>query len=346
MKLSIIIPAYNLEKYIKTTINSLIVQTEKQFEIIIVDDGSTDNTLKVIEEIIDESNLKNCIVIKKINGGVSSARNEGLRTASGKFVLFLDGDDYISEYLVENVYANIYNVETDIICWGYNLVDENALTIKNYFDIYHSKHKYMTGIEALNNIIYNKNMKIWTGSAVYRKAFLMQYNLKYTEGCANGEDQEFTIKSLARTSKVSFINKTLSYYVQRGTSISNSYNIKRFDIINVIKRICYYLDSIGNYELEKISIKIKNEFIIDNYLGNTESCLSCINMENGYKKSNYSVLYDDIEENYPGLNKKMNYNMKNYNGNNIKIWFKVKIFLISPLMYNWVLNFKNKIRKG
>jgi glycosyltransferase involved in cell wall biosynthesis len=344
MKLSIIIPAYNVEQYIKRTINSLSVQTKKQFEIIIVDDGSIDNTLKVIEETIIENNLNNCKVIIKKNGGVSSARNEGMREASGKYIMFLDGDDYVSIDFMENIYKFIDNKESDIICWGYNNVDENTTTIQNYFDIYNLKHESMAGIEALNNIFYYKNMWIFTGSVVYKKEFLMQYNLKYTEGCANGEDQEFTIKALCRASEVVFIDKILSYYVQRETSISNSYNIKRFDVVAAMKRVYKYIENIGDSKLEIIYTTIKNEHIVDHYIYNFDYCFSVI-YKNCTVKESFYKLYDDIEREYPNLNKEMISIMKNYKGNNIRMLFKVKIFLISPLMYIRILSLKNKINR-
>lgn len=340
MKLSVVIPAYNVEKYIKKTIESLIVQAEKDFEIIIIDDGSTDNTLKAVNEIIKEKDLSNCVIIKKINGGVSSARNVGISKAIGKYILFLDGDDYVSKDLVGNIYKNmdkdIDNKEIDIICWGCNIVSEQGDSIKNYFDVFKLKYKSMNGIEALSNMISYKNMWIYTGSAVYRKEFLEEYNIEFTEGCANGEDQEFTIKALARASEVIFIDKSLSYYVLRKTSISNSYNIKRFDFIAAMERTYKYMDSLEKSGLKLIKEKIKNQHIVDNYIYNFDCCLEHECFDN---------LYNDIEVAYPSLNKKVISSMKSYSGNNIKIIFKVKIFLISRLMYIWVFSLKNKIKK-
>ena len=96
MLVSVIIPAYNVESQIVRTLESLLNQREKQFEIIVVDDGSTDNTNQVAELMLNESKHKNFKIIKKKNGGVSSARNMGIRESNGEYLLFLDGDDYVS----------------------------------------------------------------------------------------------------------------------------------------------------------------------------------------------------------------------------------------------------------
>ncbi|MCB2293950.1 glycosyltransferase [Clostridium algoriphilum] len=345
MKLSIIIPAYNVEKYIKKTINSLIAQTKKGFEIIIVDDGSTDNTLKVISECIEENNLDYCKVIQKANGGVSTARNEGIEAAKGKYIMFLDGDDYVDKDTVEHIYKNIDEVGKDVLFWGCNIVDENGSVLQNYSDVYKLKQKNMTGTEALNNMINYKNMWLYTGSAVYRKEFLSLYNLRYKEGCANGEDQEFTIKSLSRAKTVAFIDKTLTCYVMRGTSISNSYNIKRFDAMFAMQRTYKYIDKLGDSELEIISAKMKNEHMVDNYIYNFDCCLDCIYKNGAFNKDSFKKLYDDIERDYPTLNREVISIMKKYSGKNIKILFKVKMFLTSPQLYSGIFKLKNKIKK-
>ena len=345
MKLSIIIPTYNVEKHIRTTINSLIVQSEKKFEIIIVDDGSTDNTIEIVSSIIRESKRRNFELITKANGGVSSARNEGIRKARGKYVMFLDGDDYVAKNLVQCIYEKIDYSDRDIICFGCDIVDENKAIIKNYFDIFEEGHGEMTGIDALNNIIKHKNMWIYTGSAVYRNEFLTKHDIKYTQGCANGEDQEFTIKALAWAEDVIFIDSVLCYYVQRETSISNSYNIKRFDTIAALQRTYKYLVDIGNSELDNIAKIIKNQHIVDNYIYNFDCCLDYMYKTGELSKDSFKNLYGEIEGTYPVSNKEVVSSMRNYNGKNIKVLFKVKMFLNSPALYIWIFSFKNKIKE-
>ena len=132
MKLSIIIPAYNVQNNIHNTLFSLLNQSNKNFEIILVNDGSTDNTLEVVERILSKNNLINYKIVNKENGGVSSARNVGILEAQGEYLYFLDGDDYVSPNMVSIVNSYIINNNyPDIIAWGYDNVDENGLSLYN-----------------------------------------------------------------------------------------------------------------------------------------------------------------------------------------------------------------------
>jgi glycosyltransferase involved in cell wall biosynthesis len=147
--LSIIIPAFNIEKYIGVTLNSLLHQVDQDFEIIIVNDGSTDNTLKVVENIMCNSEFRNYKIINQQNSGVSTARNRGLAEAQGKYVYFLDGDDYVSNHMVSIVKKCIEDEDPDIIAWGYDTVREDKAIISHYFDKHNriESELRMTGIE-------------------------------------------------------------------------------------------------------------------------------------------------------------------------------------------------------
>ncbi|ANX00212.1 hypothetical protein CSTERLE_00695 [Thermoclostridium stercorarium subsp. leptospartum DSM 9219] len=245
MLISFIIPAFNVEKYIPVTLKSLLNQKEKHFEIIVIDDGSTDNTYSVAKTILKNSQHKMYKIIKKNNGGVSSARNLGIKESSGDYIIFLDGDDYVSDKLITVVYDHIYEQEADVILWKYNYVTENNKIIWKYPHKYDVSLIRMTGKEALYNIIVENSMWIWTGSVIYKKKLLIDNCIQFTEGCIFGEDQEFTYKALAKASKVNFINETLSYYVKRDNSISNRYSIDKFQVIQAMQRTYCYIKNIG-----------------------------------------------------------------------------------------------------
>lgn len=340
MILSIIIPAYNVEKYISNTLESLINQDDKNFEIIIVDDGSTDNTNNLIKEISLKSKVKNCELIKTVNGGVSCARNRGLYEASGKFVMFLDGDDYVSKDLIKTIKKSIEEKEPDIICWGYDVVNEDKKTIIQYFERFSPDLTDMSGIELLENMLFKKNIWIWTGSVAYNRDFLLNNSLKYTDGCSNGEDQEFIIKAVSISNKVIFLPEILSYYVQREGSISNSYNIKRFDAIGAMKRTFEYVDKINDKRIKKIATVIKNENIIENFLYNFNSCLNYLITQKNFRfKDALRFIYNDLERHYPKLNERIVTLMNNYNGNNKRLLIRIKCFKISPIIYYWLIYF-------
>jgi len=336
MKLSIVIPAYNVENHIKKTLTSVLCQTNKQLELIIVNDGSTDGTTNLLEEILSRRNDLDYKIITKENGGVSSARNRGLMEAAGDYIMFLDGDDYIAEDLVERIYETLENrtVALDTICWGYNTVDAYGTVLKNYFDEFEHVNQEITGIAALKNIFVYRTMWICTGSAAFRKKLLTENQLKYTEGCFNGEDQEFTIKVLSRVKNAVFINKTLLFYVQREGSVSNSLNIKKFDVIDAINRALFYLHN-SNEDLTTISNMIQVRNMVENFFGSLDSCIS---------NSKIGPLLYEMNEKYPGLNKDMKETMKLYQGGNVKIRIKCKLYLISPNLYARFVLLKRSVK--
>ena len=115
--ISVIIPVYNTEKYLFTCVNSVIAQTYQNVEIIIVDDGSTDNSGLLCDELSE--NDERIIVEHKINGGLSSARNHGLSKANGKYIVFVDSDDWIEKETIEYAYTNMMKTDADLVIWGY-----------------------------------------------------------------------------------------------------------------------------------------------------------------------------------------------------------------------------------
>ncbi|MEO2075950.1 MAG: glycosyltransferase [Bacillus sp. (in: firmicutes)] len=345
MELSVIIPAYNVEKYIDNTLNSLNKQSEKEFEVIIINDGSTDNTIGMIERVLKKYQLRHTKLINKNNGGVSSVRNIGIEEARGKYLLFLDGDDYVSMNLVEEFIAVLNGQEYDVLCWGFNKVTEGQITISNYFDMYHPYDGLFTGIDALNRIIIDKSMKVCIGSAAYRRDFLLNNNLRFTEGCSNGEDQEFIIKAFAIARTVKFINSVLLFYVQREGSISHTYNIRRFDAISALKRSYEYLNNTNILRAAEIVHRIMYEDCIANYIYNFNSCIAYLvtNRKLSCKQA-LKWITNDIEKNYPGLNEMIVFRMKGYQGENKKLLIRVKAFLHFQPIYYWLVCMKFKLK--
>lgn len=344
--ISIIIPVYNVQDYINITLNSLLAQEDKDFEIIIVNDGSTDNTLNVVEEIMGKSEIKDYKIIDKPNGGVSAARNAGILESTGEYIYFLDGDDYISNDMISTVKSHIKDKGSDVIAWGYNVVRDDKSIISNYFDLYSSELSTMTGIEALQNILIKSGVLwIWTCSAIYRKNLIIENNLFYTQGCSNGEDQEFTFKVLSRSKKVGFINKVLSFYVQREGSISNSYNIKRFDAINAFDRTAKYIKNNITDENKQIVEYLEYNHLLENYFYNLNSCIEYLRLEKRMHNTQaINYLMNDINRVYPGLNDYIKNKIKSTKSNRLKSKIKYKLFLINPFLYGNVVYLHNKLK--
>jgi len=324
MKLSIVIPAYNVENHISRTLDSITRQSEKKFELIVVNDGSTDGTGKVINEKLQDCQELAYKVITKGNGGVCAARNRGLLEAAGEYVMFLDGDDFIADSLVETIYDLLKTEAPDVVCWGYNRVKEDQTTLENYFDNYQHMRRHLTGVEALKNIYINQNLWLCTGSVLFRKQLLNENKLMYSVGCTNCEDQEFTIKVLSNAKAVVFIDDILSFYVSREGSITNSCNLKKFDAVGALKRASHYLSEKNDDELREVGEIIATNILVENFFNNFDSCIT---------NCKVGGLLDEIGKRYPDLNSEVKNAMRRYGGSDNKLKMKSRLFLTSPRVY-------------
>lgn len=295
---SFVVPAYNVEKYISKTLKSLFSQTDKDFEIIVVDDGSTDNTYQVVEEILQNSDFQDYKILRKPNGGVSSARNVGIKHAKGKYIIFLDGDDYVSPKLVEKVKNVILKNDVDMVCWKFQSVDETDKPTNSQFPQEGLKEgKIYTSLQVLEKILIERNFFIWTASAAYSKELIVQNNLFYNEKYHFGEDQEFTYKYLASCCKVYFLDTLLSYYVQRPNSITKKADLKQFEIYFALMEARNYFSQkfdVQNDKLSKLLIALEERAILG-FLWLMRKHTSAL------KWPSYNRLVKVINNKYPGL---------------------------------------------
>lgn len=345
VNISVVIPVYNLQNYIHNPINSLLSQTDYNFELVIVNDGSTDNSEHVIEKLLEENHFTNYRLINTKNSGVSSARNRGFLESFGDYIYFLDGDDYITDDFVDTVKYFVDREKPDILAWGFDLVDENKRIVRKYFDNYNSNLASMTGLEALQRILFEpKDLWIWTSSALYKKTFLLENGIIYTEGCSNGEDQEFTFKALAVADKVFFLDRTLSFYVQRTGSITNSFSMKRFDVINAMERAAVFIYENSEHEGLEIANSLNYQKSISNYFYSLDAYIkfSRSNEDRITIKNAIQVL-KKIDEEYPGLTKNIKSKMKFGMRMKAKERIKHSVFIIHPVVYIKVIDYYWKL---
>ncbi len=224
IKVSVIIPVYNVEDYIEKCLESVVNQTLKEIEIIVVNDGTKDNSIKKIEKYFSDSRIK---IINKQNGGLSSARNAGLEIAKGEYISFIDSDDFIEEKMLEELYNESENA--DIVFsnnLNYNMLD-NKLSKEErefFFDKMSNKGSYICMYSSA--VVWNK---------IYKRDFLEKNNLKFIEGIIH-EDDIFTIKSHFLAKKVKYVKKFHYYYrINRRDSImSNKVKNKHLENYKVI----------------------------------------------------------------------------------------------------------------
>lgn len=339
MLVSFIIPAYNVEKYISKTLESLLNQTNKNFEIIVVNDGSTDKTLEVANNILQRSKFKNFKIINKENGGVSSARNAGLKEAKGDYVIFLDGDDYVNERLVEKIEKFSKNSEPEIITWKYSHVYlcKNNIKFKNVHEFNGLEENIIyNGKDVLTKILVERNFWIAINNGAYNRKFIKQYNLYFIEDCIYNEDLEFTFKSLAVANKILFIDEILSYYLQRKNSITKSLNLKRFGGFFAFERVLDFFiqHNISEDNLINSLRILRFKFFIDN--------LSLFS-----KFHNYHEFKIKIEKYFPELIELVRKETKRLNipYKNLKLRLKRDLYTLSPFCYFYVIKFINIVKK-
>ena len=257
-KLSIIVPVYNMERYIEKCLESLVKQTLQDLEIIVVNDGSQDKSEEIIEKYVKQYPTK-IKYYEKENGGLSSARNYGLENATGEYVAFLDSDDYVEKNMYEEMYKtakkeNSDMVECDFIWewrYGKKVFDKRRKYQKKEKQIKIDKLRGSQTNEDLilerqNEYMKRKMMKkprVVAWNKIYKREILNKTKIRFPEGLIY-EDMEFFYKLLPYLNNISYIDKYFVHYIQRDDSISNSQTEKTGDIFKI-------LDNIFNFYKEK-----------------------------------------------------------------------------------------------
>lgn len=209
-KVSVIVPVYNVEKYLKQCLNSIVNQTYKNLEIIIVNDGTKDNSMKIVEEYLQDKRIK---VINKENGGLGSARNRGIEEATGDYISFVDSDDYISLNIYEELLKKIE--ENDIIIFNYSKFDDKSGEI--LYEKYINDKELETIIPNEYNYLYSKiSTSCW--NKLYKTSYIRENSFKFLEILY--EDVLWNIEVIFKTSKINLVNKSYYYYrINRNDSI-------------------------------------------------------------------------------------------------------------------------------
>ena len=238
-KISIIVPVYNMEKHLKCCIDSLICQTYQNIEIIIVDDGSTDDSRSICDNY-DDNNEK-VKVIHKDNGGLSSARNSGIEAATGEYIGFVDSDDYIHPKMYERLLNEIEETEAGIAVCQFKYVDEEC---DDYIDKNVGKRICTNSSEESLRNLMNHNQLINSGIMCDKLFDITLFEeLRFPEG--RYHEDEFVIHHLfGRASRVTYISDVLYYYRMRKGSITSQYSLKNADMLLAHEdRLEYYKEN-------------------------------------------------------------------------------------------------------
>ncbi len=278
-EISVIIPVFNVENYLKNCLDSIINQTFKDIEIICVNDGSTDNSRKILEEYKNKD--KRIIITDKENGGLSSARNAGMKIAKGRFISFVDSDDWIDLTMLEKLYKNITSLNTDVSICAVHLFDEAMQKCNDddkYFNLQYFNSSFDNKVfcyEDVKSFLMNVCVMAW--NKLYRRSFLEDCRAQFPDGLIF-EDGPFFFSIFFKTKRVSIVRDLLYFYrINREGSIVQKGGVQFLDIIDVVNLMFEQLkktpvfddvkyeffrrkadDIIYRYEL--ISLKLKNKF--------------------------------------------------------------------------------------
>jgi len=250
--ISVIIPVYNVEKYLEECVNSVLVQTYKNIEIILVDDGSTDSSGKICDSYaLQNSNVQ---VIHQLNAGLSDARTAGFKKATGKYVYFLDSDDYIAENALEKLCLIAEADASDIVFFdAHSFLDECDEGIKQ---TYKRKNLYKTksGIEIFAEMQNNSEFHSSVPLMLIKKDLFLANKLSFISGIYY-EDMAFTFEVLCLAEKVSQCAECLYFRRYRQNSIMTSRkNIKYFDSTVILyKNILQFIEN--NKLSENVAVK-------------------------------------------------------------------------------------------
>lgn len=240
---SVIVPIYNVEQYLSQCIVSLMIQTLEDIEIILVDDGATDRSSSICDEYaLRDTRIK---VIHKENGGLSDARNVGIGVAQGKYIAFLDSDDWVTPNFYEYLYELIERENADIVQCDYIEAYSEDIKINFKEDI---KEVIYTGVEALHLLYseeYAKTVVVW--NKLYKKELFK--DIRFPKGKVH-EDEFTTYKLLHQATKVVNSNCPMVYYRQReGSIMAQGFNEKRLHVLEAWKEKRDYFEKHNLKEL-------------------------------------------------------------------------------------------------
>lgn len=225
MRTSIIIPVYNAEKYIEKCINSIIPQTTDEDEIIIINSSSTDKSEEICKKYVEEnSNIK---LYNIENGGPSVSRNAGIRNANGKYIIFVDGDDYIENNYIDTMLKNVK--EKQLVICSYKMVQYESG--KEIIKRYSNETKVLTPEEMIK--VYEKELFSLVWNKIYERDIIVNNNILFNTKFYKGEDLLFNLEYIKYIENIKIIPDVLYNYIVKKTGINKSY---REPIENRLKR--------------------------------------------------------------------------------------------------------------
>lgn len=259
-KISIIIPVYGVEKYIGECLESVVNQTLKDIEIIIVNDGTRDNSMKIVEKYLKDKRIK---VINKENGGLSSARNAGIKEAKGSYILHVDSDDFIDLEMSELMYKKAIEKDADVVIVDIKLFGN---TIKEKWqDSTFLENKIYTGKEYLEEYFLGKGCPA-VCNKLWKRELYIKNRVYHPENISYGEDGATTPRLLINADKIIKINRSLYHYRKRAEAMTSKKIVPLDQYIVAYDICCNYIEKIEKKWFEKYKFTFKLNYVYSNLL--------------------------------------------------------------------------------
>ncbi len=236
--LSIILPIFNMEKHLNQCVDSILNQTYKDYELILVDDGSTDKSSQMCDEYAEQDNR--VIVIHKENGGLSDARNTGVKVAKGEYIFFIDSDDFLDDNkALEKIVNRLKKSNADVLNFGFKKYYANEDKEYNYFKIDKNMPiEYCKDEKGFEFLMQNSLYIASAWNKVIRRQLFEKSDLSFKKGIYS-EDIDWCARLLIVAKKFDFINESFYCYRQREGSISKSISNKNLKDLKDAIVICY-----------------------------------------------------------------------------------------------------------
>ena len=319
-KVSVIVPVYNVENYLSKCLNSLVNQTLKDIEVIVVNDGSPDDSQKIIDKYVKKYPKKIKSYIKE-NGGLSDARNYGLKYASGEYISFVDSDDWVDFTLYEKLYNKAIECDFDVVACDVYSIDETG--VKKIINSGIKKEIFTK--EEIKNQMIDIYPVAW--NKTYRKDLLNDSKIKFKKKIWF-EDVEFLYRLFPFIKSIGVVNEPLNYYLQRTGTISKTYDERLLNYIENWNGIIEF------YKKNKLYEHYKNEL---------EYCYTRyvigVMIKNAYNYKDKMFFYHTVDNAFNNLKKQFpKYRKNKY----LKTSFKGFLLLIvNPFILKMLYKIKN-----
>ena len=339
IRLSVIVPSYNSSNTIERLIHSLSNQIFKDFEIVFIDDNSTDNTADTIVKTLENSSIPYQLIVNETNRGPGYSRNRGLEKANGDYIAFIDSDDIVREDHLSTFYDSIEGHDS-VFVKGLKVDNEGNLfdfKVDRFDPLIDLSRKTGNVIKAVDIINLEMLMQIPFSFVLmlYKKDIILKNNIGFNEEFNYGEDTEFAIRYLVNCDMVKFVNKYTYYYYQEEESISRFSSLKRFESVQLFEGLYDYFNdfSYDNPIFYDLSQKLVHSRLPKFVFGNMNYFFY-----NDYDKDEIFNKMDELDL----FNKLKEF--KVYSKDDWKFKLKLVLFSLSPnVYYKLWKRFKNRI---